>query len=252
MSHFSDVAWQDFTQGKYRAALSKFEALVNTKAENAQVHIGIACCYGMLNQSEYAIKEASRALELDPSLADPHVILADAHRQMRNYNESEKEIQKALELDFDSAHAHQMLGLLLLDKKQFQKAVEHFEKGIAVEPGNSSYHINLAIAYQKMGHDMAAVKEYRYALEFSRSFMTVANVILSFVGHYRWALTILLLSLFVIRSIYTLPLMLIAVCYIALSAWFYLRRGEYLRGVGFAVSLFVVVAFYIYHLRYGL
>ena len=64
MSSLIDAAWQDFTQGKYRVALNRFEALVDIDPENARVHIGLACCYGMLNQPEYTIKEALKALEL--------------------------------------------------------------------------------------------------------------------------------------------------------------------------------------------
>ena len=87
----------------------------------------------MLNQPESAIREALRALELDPSSPDPHMILADVYRQMHNYDESEREVQEALKIDPSSAHAHSVLGLLLLDKKQFQEALDHFKIAIANE-----------------------------------------------------------------------------------------------------------------------
>lgn len=252
MSQSGDAAWQDFSQGKYRVALNKFKALVSTEAENARVHIGLACCYGMLNRPESAIKEALRALELDQSSADSHVILADVYRQMHNYDESKREAQEALELDPNSAHAHAMLGLLLLDKKQFQEAIDHYKIAIATEQSNSLYHINLAIAYQKMGHNAAAVKQYRNALRLSHSFANISKVILSYIGYYRWLLAVFLLSIFVVRSIYTLPLMLVAACYMVLWAWFYLRHGKYMKSIGSIVLLLVVIAFYVYHLLYGL
>jgi len=231
MSQSIDMAWQDFTQGRYRVALDKFRGLVSIEAENVRVYIGLACCYSMLNQPEPAIKEALRALELDPSSPDPHVILADVYRQMHNYDESEREVQEAFKLDPSSALAHSMLGLLLLDRKQFQEALDHFKIAIATEPRNSSYYINLAVAYQKLGHNAAAIKGYRNALKLSHSFTNISKVILCYVGHYRWLFALLLLSLGIVRSIYTLPLMFGVVCYIMLLVWSNLRHGKYIKGI---------------------
>lgn len=252
MSQSVDVAWQYFTQGKYHVALKQFKKLADTEAENVRVYIGLACCYDMLNQPESAIREALRASELDANSADPHVILADVYRQMHNYDESEREVQEALKLDPSSAHAHSMLGSLLLDKKQFQEALDHFKIAIANEPRNSSYYINLAMAYQKMGHNTAAVKEYRNALKLSHSFTNISKVILYYVGHYRWLFALFLLSLGMIRSIYTLPLMLGAACYIMLWIWFHFRHSKYIKGIALFVLLLVLIALYVYNLLYGL
>jgi len=248
------LAWQDLKKGEYSRALKKFQKLVYDKTgpANPQIYLGLAWCYNGVSRPDQAVIAALKALELDSNLVDSHVILASAYWQLHRFDEGRKAIQKAFELDPNSAHAHQTSGLLLLDEKRFQEAVDHFKIAIATEPSNSSYHINLAIAYQKMGHHIAAVKEYKRALECSHSFVTTSNVILSYVGHYRWLFAIFLLSIFVVRSIYTLPLMLIAACYIVLNAWFYLRHGEHLKSIGSTILLFILIVFYVYHLLYGL
>lgn len=246
-----EPAWQDLQSGKYRRALKKFQEFVEVKDVDSQAYSGLAWCYNALSQPEQASMAAREALELDPHLVDPHIILANVYTQMHRFDESTKEIHKALELDPNSAHAHHMLGLQLLDKEQFHEAIEHLKRAITIKPEHSSFHISLGMAYQKTGHRAAAVREYRYALEFSRSFETIANVILSFVGHYHQVLAILSLLPVVIRSIYTLPVMLITVGYIALVAWLSLRRGKYLWGVGAIVACLFLTAFYVYLLLYG-
>lgn len=251
MQQSLDPAWQDLQSGKYRRALKRFQESVEVKDVDSQAYLGLAWCYNALSQPEQASIVAQKALELDPHLVDPHIILANASTQMHRFDESEKEIQKAFELDPDSAYAHHLLGLQLLDKEQFHEAIEHLKRATTAKPEHSSFHISLAMAYQKMGHHAAAVKEYKYALEFSRSFETIANVILSFVGHYRLVLAGLSLLPIVIRSIYTLPVMLITVGYIALVAWLSLRRGKYMWGVGAIVACLFLTAFYVYLLLYG-
>jgi len=246
-----DTAWQDLQSGKYRRALKKFQESIEVKDVDSQAYSGLAWCYNALSQPEQASMAARKALELDPHLVDPHIILASAYTQMHRFNESAEEIQKALKLDPNSAHAHHVLGLQLLDKEQFDEAIEHLKRAITIKPEHSSFHISIAMAYQKMGHRAAAVREYKYALESSRSFETTVNVILSFVGNYRQVLAILSLLPVFIRSIYTLPVMLITVGYIALIAWLSLRRGKYMWGIGAIVVCLLLIAFYVYLLLYG-
>jgi len=248
------LAWQDLESGRYRRALKKYQQLAREKTVpiNSQVYLGLAWCYNALSQPELAEDAASKALELNPSLVDPHVILASVYWQLHRFDESQKEIQTALELDPNSARAHSVLGLLLLDRKQFQEAVDHFRTAITIEPDTSSHHINLAIAYQKAGCNSAAIKEYKHALDLSYSFTTILNVIRSYIGHYYWVFPIFLLLLVAVRSICTLPLMLVIACYILINVWFYLRHGNYKRSITFALLLFVVSVLYVYHLLYGL
>ena len=49
---------------------------------------------------------ARKAIELDPDLAEPHVLLAEAYQKQWQWSDAEAEYKRALELNPNDASAH--------------------------------------------------------------------------------------------------------------------------------------------------
>lgn len=78
-------------------------------------------------------------------------------------DEALKEFTKAIELDPDSAHAHDNLATVLADKGQFREALKEYLIAIELEPLSPTAHYNLASFLATHAHDLA-VGEYKETL----------------------------------------------------------------------------------------
>lgn len=113
-----------------------------------------------------AIELAQQAIEIDPSLYEPHRLLAHIYLSMRRYDTAIAEAEKALELNPNSAHAHATLGHVLLFAAKPQEAITMIKKAIRLNPYPPSwYYANLAGAYKVLGHYDEAIQMSKKALE---------------------------------------------------------------------------------------
>jgi tetratricopeptide (TPR) repeat protein len=72
---------------------------------------------------------------------------------------------------------HNNLGLVLLDKKQVDEALEHFQKALEINPNYVEAHSNLGLALSQKGQEQEAVAQYQKALEINpNSFLGHANL----------------------------------------------------------------------------
>ncbi len=112
------------------------------------------------------IELAQKAIEIDPSLYEPHRLLAHVYVSMRRYDTAIAEAEKALELNPNSAHAYATLGHVLLFAAKPQEAITMIKKAIRLNPYPPSwYYANLAGAYKVIGHYDEAIQIFKKALE---------------------------------------------------------------------------------------
>jgi tetratricopeptide (TPR) repeat protein len=78
-------------------------------------------------------------------------------------DEAVKEFSKAIELDPDSAHAHDNLATVLADKGLLREALREYLVAIALEPQSPTTHYNLASFLATHAHDLA-ISEYKETL----------------------------------------------------------------------------------------
>jgi tetratricopeptide (TPR) repeat protein len=113
-----------------------------------------------------AIELAQKAIQMDPSLAEPHRILAHTYVLMRRYDAATAEAEKAVEMEPGSADPHVTLGHVLLLSGRPQEAITRLEKAMRLNPFPPSwYYHNLGAAYSIAGRDEEAIPIYKKALE---------------------------------------------------------------------------------------
>jgi TolB-like protein/DNA-binding winged helix-turn-helix (wHTH) protein/Flp pilus assembly protein TadD len=121
-----------------------FEQAINTEPKFAPAYIGLANAYDTLGlvfvgahprqTRAKVIIAAQKALELDPQLADAHVLLADAYRKQWKWTEAEAEYKRALELSPNNAAAHAGFADWLLCKGRAAEAVEWAKRARELDP----------------------------------------------------------------------------------------------------------------------
>ena len=112
-----------------------------------------------------AIELAQKAIQMDPSLAEAHRVLAHTYVLMRRYDAATAEAEKAVEIEPGSADGHATLGHVLMLSGRSQEAITRLEKAMRVNPFPPSwYYHNLGAAYSLEGRNDEAIKFQKKAL----------------------------------------------------------------------------------------
>ncbi len=109
-----------------------------SKEEQAQEHFRKGFGYQNGGNSEKAIEEYQKALELDPNLAQAHTNLGTVYLGQEDYDKAIDHFKKVMELNYYDTKAHYNLGLAYLYKGEVEKAQEEvkFLKSLRSEMGD--------------------------------------------------------------------------------------------------------------------
>ncbi len=103
----------------------------DSRQSQADMHYKLAAAHLQNNNPTYALKELLSAVELDPDNSEIHVALAQAYQKKNAYPKAESHYFKALELSPDNPRYQNNLAALYLDMKQWDSAIEYFDKAAA-------------------------------------------------------------------------------------------------------------------------
>ncbi len=172
--------WNKRTANDIRASIAYFQQAIEKDTSYALAYAGLSDCYCVLSfysdvsQSEAfadARAAASRALELDPLLAEAHTSLAAVKESWDwAFAEAEKEFQQALKLNPNYATAHHWYGLFLARRGQFELGITHLRRALDLDPFSLVINLNLGVAYYLARQPDAAIKQLRKTLELDSAF----------------------------------------------------------------------------------
>ncbi len=117
------------------------------------------------NQTEAALAEWKKAVELNPEEGKAQFNLALALDNQGLLDEAIIHYQKATELEPDNTAAFTNLAIALARTGKLDEAIESFSKCVAIEPGSAKAHANLGIALIEKGRDEEGMQQCLKALE---------------------------------------------------------------------------------------
>ena len=139
----------------------------------AQAYVGLAGAYTRMGTvaaggtpSETrpkVISAARKALEIDPNLAEAHVLLANTLQEQWQWNEAESEYKRALELQPNNASAHAWYALWLSCQGRTDEAVAWVRRARELDPVEVSGGSVAWILFQAHRYD-EAIRELRDVL----------------------------------------------------------------------------------------
>ncbi len=115
-----------------------------------------------------AEQEYQRAIKLNPGFATAHQRYSLMLMAMGRTEESLAEIRRALELDPVSLTINTSLGWRLYFARQYDAAIEQFGETLEMDPNFASAHFHLGKAYVKKGRYKEALVAFGKAHAFSR------------------------------------------------------------------------------------
>ena len=133
--------WNKRQPEEHRKAINLFQQAIALDPAYALAYAGLADCYAVDTSpvegeegARLLRQAANKAIELDPTLGQPHASLANAYWEEYNWAAAERELQIAIELEPNYATAHQWYGELLSRVGRHDEAVAKMRKAGELDP----------------------------------------------------------------------------------------------------------------------
>ena len=179
-------AYQSYLKGRYQMnmatdgalkAVGFFQNAIDRDPNFALAYTGLADAYSLLGfvgigadspgeQFNKARAAATRALELDDSLADAHTQLANVLFSYDwKWEEAEREFKYAIELNPNSAQAHHLYSEYLQAMTRWDEGLDEIKRAQELDPLSLPINFHYALCLSTMGRDDEALEQYRKTLE---------------------------------------------------------------------------------------
>jgi tetratricopeptide (TPR) repeat protein len=153
--HISPEVYESYLKGQFafqggssrsdhEKTLSYFNEAIRKDPDFAPAYVGLANTYDGLGTvfvgaspdetRPKVIVAARKALELDPELAEAHVLLGHVYQQEWRWSDSEAEYRRALQLRPNDAEAHLGLADWLLSEGRTEEAIEWSKRARELDP----------------------------------------------------------------------------------------------------------------------
>jgi serine/threonine-protein kinase len=183
-------AYKLYLQGRFFAnkrtpkdsqrAIECFQQAVSLDPKYALAYGGIGMGYAYLAIYGYspakevfpkARENATKAIELDNNLAEPHLTLGlIAFLQDHDFAAWERELKRALELNPSSTDAHRLTALRLLFLGKFEESIAEVKRALEIEPLSIAGNINYSYCLFYSGRVDESEKQTLKTIELSPDF----------------------------------------------------------------------------------
>jgi TolB-like protein len=130
-------------------AITDFEDTISKDPSFAPAYDGLASMYQLQTTSRASvppqearpklISAARKALELDPDLVHPHILLGEVYQRQWQWSDAEAELKRALELSPNDARAQEQFAIWLLCQGRMDEALTWTQRAREIDPlGHSS------------------------------------------------------------------------------------------------------------------
>ncbi len=152
-----NAANEAITKGDYQQALNYFR-----KCDEI-IPNGVACQIGIslrgLKKEVDAVKYFDIAIKEEPNYAEPYYQKGLVLIGQSKFTEAEELLKKAIQLNIWEGNAYLMYAYLLeSERKDYNQAITHYERGFDLSPTTSSFRGNLISLYQQAGKFDDALK----------------------------------------------------------------------------------------------
>jgi tetratricopeptide (TPR) repeat protein len=142
------------TRDSFYKAIDQFNQAIVKDPAYAQAYTGLADAYILLSDRNAITNQeastkvrsaAQRAMELDPTLAEPHAELATLKETMDwDWAGAEAEYRKAIELNPNDATVHLWYSVLLENLRRLENGFDEVRKAQALDPASPQINNNVA------------------------------------------------------------------------------------------------------------
>jgi TolB-like protein/Tfp pilus assembly protein PilF len=172
--------WNKRTEQSVKKALTYFRSAIDQDPTCAEGYAGLADCYSIFGyyhalppKEAYPKAEtaARKALELDPSLANPHATLGVVKRDYEwDWSGAEEEFQRAIDLNPGCAEAYHWRGTMFGMRGRHSEAVRDKTRALSMDPLSVIFRHDVGRMEYFARHYDEALAHYRAAIDMDKHF----------------------------------------------------------------------------------
>jgi serine/threonine protein kinase/Flp pilus assembly protein TadD len=165
----ASLGWtKAFYDWEWSGAEREFHRAIELNPSYGDAHLMYGAALRKMGRVEEAVAEYRRAEELDPLSLSSSTFLGVTFYEGRQYDQAIEQERKTLELDPNFTQAHTILGFAYAQKSMYKEAIAEFEKGLVVSPGDTRTLSGLGYAYAVAGRRAEAQKVLNQLTELSK------------------------------------------------------------------------------------
>jgi tetratricopeptide (TPR) repeat protein len=128
-------AYQAQMEEEYDQAIALYQRSIAIHP-TAEAHTFLGWTLHFQGKLEEAIEECKKAIEIDPDFGNPYNDIGAYLIELKRYDDAIPWLDRALEAKrYDPRHfPHYNLGRVYLAKEMFNRAREHFDQALRIEP----------------------------------------------------------------------------------------------------------------------
>ncbi|RJQ14913.1 MAG: PEP-CTERM system TPR-repeat protein PrsT [Nitrospiraceae bacterium] len=153
-----------FYEGKTDDALASLQAAAK-KTSFPGLHYYIGLCHLAKGDTEQAISEFRKVLDMKPGMVQPRLLIASIYLKKGKAEDAEMEIKKVLDIDGKNALAHNLLGSVYIALGRGDQAMGEFDRAIELAPGLVDSHLKKGAVSLLSGDAQKAEEEFVNAVE---------------------------------------------------------------------------------------
>ena len=153
------------SEGHTQEAVKEYSKAIELDPSFASAYHNRGILYNNLGEQQKALDDYNKAIELDPSYAFAYNGRGNVYRGFGERQKALDDYNKAIELDPSFAYAYNGRGNVYSDLGEQQKALEDYNKAIELDLNYKFAYRNRGLLYSKLGNLEAAVKDYTQAIQ---------------------------------------------------------------------------------------
>ena len=151
--------WTEFPDRALTSAFTFGQKALKIDESNAAAHSLLSSVYTFQNKYDLAIKEAERAIELNPNDSGSYNEIGWALLWSGRLEEAITALEMSLRLDSSSPrNIWWHLGIAYYLKERYEDALNTLAEGLIKRPNFTGYHIALAATYARLGRSEEAAR----------------------------------------------------------------------------------------------
>lgn len=169
-----ELAQMYLKMGEYDSALAELNFVVKQKKADAYVHVLLGIVYEQKKETNKAITEYKKAIDMDrkepmkgvnPALSEGLYRLSDIYLSQKKYDEAIKYLTEAVVLNQIDSDSLYKLGVAYYRKGDYDNAITNLVNAVRYVPNFYEAQYALGQAYEKKGDKEKAKRAYEAALK---------------------------------------------------------------------------------------
>jgi tetratricopeptide (TPR) repeat protein len=154
-----------FKAGDTDNAIQEYQKALELNPNNVEAHCGSAYALELKGMFQESVSHLVEAIRLEPNKVDARYNLGQAMARQGKLSEAIGHFSMVIKLEPEHIKAHGNLGSLLLAQGAVKKAADHLFAAVRIDPNNAEAHYSLALALADQRRLDEAIKHYTEAVK---------------------------------------------------------------------------------------